>query len=176
MKADGDAEKPEARAKRSQTAGKEPAGERLNRSHISARLVLDRRTVHRYLSMEGAPQPDAKKRYDFAAARKWIFEQSARKSANAEEMKALADSMKRMEHEDMALDLAEKRGRLVDRKKIEPAIAAFCAQLTEDLRNKFEFELPPKYEGLDRAARAKVNADAIDWILERLKSGAAQIR
>lgn len=165
-----------ARAKGKRTAGKEPSGDRANRSQIAARLGIDRRMVLRYLAMEEAPQPDAKKRYDFAAARKWIFEQSARKSQNAEEMKAIADSMKRMEHEDMALDLAEKRGRLVDRKKIEPAIASFCSQLTEDLRNKFEFELPPKYEGLDRAGRAKLNADAIDWILLRLKNGAAQIR
>ena len=80
-----------------------------------------------------------------------------------------------MELEDMALDLAEKKGRLVDKKKIEPTIAAFMSALTTNLRNKFEFELPPKYDGLDQAARAKLNADAVDWVMTRIKTGAAPI-
>jgi hypothetical protein len=125
--------------------------------------------------MDGAPAADAKKRHDFRAAKDWIEKNAARISAGTEEMKRIKESIVRMEAEDMALDLAEKRGRLVDKKKIEPAIAAFCSQLTEDLRNKFEFELPPKYEGLDRAARGKLNADAIDWVLTRLKNGAAPL-
>jgi hypothetical protein len=77
-----------------------------------------------------------------------------------------------MEAEDMAIDLSVKRGQFVDKKSIEPVIASFMAALTDDLRAKFEGELPQKYEGKTAAERAKLNADGIDYVLGRLKSGA----
>jgi hypothetical protein len=47
--------------------------------------------------------------------------------------------------------------------------------LTADMQLKFEQELPAKYEGLDRVARAKLNSDAIDWVMTRFKFGTAPI-
>jgi hypothetical protein len=149
-------------------------GRRLNRTQLAERLRLDRKTVSKYLAMQGAPRPDKRQRYDVAAAKTFI-EANAPKIGGSEELKKIRESMLRMEAEDMALDLEERKGRLVKKSDIEPAIIAFTSALTENLRTKFEFELPPKYEGLDAAARTKLNADGIDWVIRQLKAGTAPL-
>lgn len=149
-------------------------GDRLTRTQIARRGKLDRDTVSKYLAMEGAPKPDKQMRYDFRAAMAWI-ERNAPRIASSEEMKKIKDSMVRMEAEDMAIDLAVKRGAYVDKKTIEPTIAAFMAQLTDDMRTKFEQELPPKYDRMTTVERMQANAAAVDWVLLRIKSGAAPI-
>lgn len=146
-------------------------GDRLTRSQIAERARIDRGTVSKYLAMEGAPRPDKQIRYSYRAAMDWIDRQAPRIASNSEEMRKIKESKLRMEAEDMAIDLAVKRGQYVDKATIEPAIATFMAQLTDDLRTKFEQELPPKYEGRKTIERQQLNAAAIDWVLLRIKTG-----
>ena len=58
---------------------------------------------------------------------------------------------------------------------IEPAISGMMQGLTADMRAKLEFELPDKYAGCGAIQCKEMNAAAIDWILRRLKDGAAAV-
>lgn len=150
-------------------------GDRLTRTQIALRAKIDRETVSKYLAMDGAPKPDGQMRYSYKAALAWIEKNAPRLASSSDEMRKIKESILRMEAEDMAIDLAVKRGRYVDKVTIEPTIAAFMAQLTDDMRTKFEQELPPKYERMTTVERQQSNAAAIDWVLTRIKSGAAPI-
>jgi hypothetical protein len=145
-------------------------GDRLSRSQMALRAHMDRGTLAKYLAMEGAPKPDERELFSYTEVMAWI-QRNAPTLASSEELRKLKESILRMEADDKAIDLAVKRGRLVDKMKIVPAVAAFNTQLTDDLRTKFEMELPPKYEGKSRIERQQMNADAIDWVLRRLKAG-----
>lgn len=155
------------------TVGRKSAlklGDRLNRLQIAKRSGLDRATVTKYLAAEGAPPPDERMCWSFKAAMEW-FAQVAPIAGGGSEMKKLREAKLRVEAEEAAFDFGIKRGRYIEREEIGPAIAAFNAQLTADLRAKFEFELPAKYDGKKTVERQALNAAAIDWILKRLKHG-----
>ncbi len=172
------AEDAKSNAARGGARGHKPAlhlGERLTRSGIAKRGHLDSVTVAKYLEMEGAPQPDERRRYDFKATIAWIEANAPRATANNLEMKSLREAKMRIEAEEAAFDFGIKKGRFIEREKLEPAIAAFCQQLTADMRAKFEFELPDKYEGKNAIERKVLNADGIDWVLKRLKTGAEEL-
>lgn len=150
---------------------KHQTGDRLNRTQLSERLGFDRKTVSKYLAQDGAPKPDSKMRFSVEEVRKWIEKIAPRIPSNSEEYKNLKLAMLKMDAEEKALDLAERKKELVPKKDIEPTIAAFMSQLTTDLQAKFEHELPPKYEGKTTIEREQLNAAGIDWVLSRLKAG-----
>jgi hypothetical protein len=147
----------------------------MSRSQIALRAGIDRETVTKYLAQPGAPQPNAKNLYEYHITVEWIRSMAPKLNAGSDEMKAIKLAMAKMQREDFEIDLNVKRGLYVEKKAIEPTIAAFMAQLTDDLRNKFEQELPGKYEAKSTVERAKINADAIDFVLTRMKTGAAPI-
>lgn len=147
----------------------------MTRSEIARRSKLDRETIRKYLATEGAPRPNKRQLYNYKAVLAWVEAQSPKLSANSDEMKRIKESLLRMEEEDARIDLNVKRGLYVEKEKILPAIQAFCAQLTVDLRAKFEQELPPKCIGRTAIDVQRMNAEAIDWVLTRLKGGAKPI-
>jgi transcriptional regulator with XRE-family HTH domain len=93
-------------AKREATRGrrrKAPKGDRLNRTRLAERLKIDRKTLSKYLSLDGAPKPDRQMRYSIAEARAWIERVAVRLPNSSDEYKALTLSIKRMEAEDIEL-------------------------------------------------------------------------
>lgn len=146
-------------------------GKRLTRSQIALRSGINRETVSQYLARDGAPKPDGDMRYDYDSALAFIKANAPKVGQQSPEMAQMREALLRIQLEKEQIELAVQRGRYVDKTKIVPAIAGFNTQLTDDLRMKFESELPPKYEGKNRVERQQMNADAIDWVLRRLKAG-----
>lgn len=165
-----------ARAKR---AARQPAaagkGERLARTEIALRAGIDRETVTKYLRMPGAPAADHGGRYSYRDALAWIEKKAPRAMGGGENLGKLREQGLKLKNELASLDLAIRRSEFVEKRRIQPAVLAFCKQLTDDLRAKFEYELPGKYDGRSVAEKRQLNAEAIDWVLTRLKAGAAPI-
>lgn len=160
-----------AKAEASGRRRKGPKGDRLNRTRLSERLKLDRKTVSKYLAMPGAPKPDAQMRYSVPQVRAWVERVAGNLPNKSDEYKALTLSIKRMQAEDMELDLKERRGELVEKKTIEPTVAKVMTLLTETLKSVFEVELPGKYDGRSTAERTKLNAEGVDRVLSEFKQG-----
>jgi predicted transcriptional regulator len=137
---------------------------------LARELKLSRTTVQKYLGQDGAPKADKEGRYDKAAVADFIAKQG---SANVEgsEMRNLRARKLRAETEQLEAELAARRGETITKSEIAPAIAAFNVELTANLRQKFELELPGRYKGKGMVECQQMNAAAIDWILERLKAG-----
>lgn len=146
------------------------SGDRLTRTGVAARLKLDRGTLSGYLNMEGAPKPDAHGLFSVEEVRAW-HEANATRTPNNSAMRELKETIMRMEAEERGIELGIKKGLYIAKSKILPAVSEFNRQLTEDLVNKFEMELPGKYPGKKTVEIAKMNADAIVWVLTRLKHG-----
>lgn len=149
-------------------------GDRLTRSAIALRAHIDPGTIKKYLEMEGAPKPDENRKYSMKDTLAWI-ERNAPRIANNEEMRTLKESLLRMEVEDRALELGKKKGQLIERAKIRPAIEAVMSKLTPDLQDVFERELPPKYKGRSTIECAELNAHGLDRVLRRMKEGWAAL-
>ncbi len=169
--------KPKQRRKKAvrglrRNAGK---GEWLTRSQIALRAGIDREGVSRYLGMEGAPKPNKKMMFHFKTAVEWIKKNAPRLGTSGEEMRSINLTIKRLDAEEKALDLAVKKGEFVEKKTIAPTVAAFMGQLTADLMSEFEQRLAPKYAGKTAIECQQMNAAAIDWVLKRLKAGASPI-
>jgi hypothetical protein len=146
-------------------------GSRLTRTQIGTKSGIDRGTLTKYLSMQGAPDPDEAGRFDYGAVLRWV-QQNSKTAHGSAEIRSLKEQLLRTEAEAKAFDLGVKKGAYVEREKIEPTIAAFMASLTADLQAKFELELPAKYEGKTLAERTELNAAAVDFVLKRLRDGA----
>jgi LPS sulfotransferase NodH len=143
----------------------------MNRTQLAELLKSDRKTIRKYLSEPGAPKPDDAVRYSVEEVREWVERLRRKTPATSDEYKELSLSIRRMEAEDMALDLKARRGELVEKVKIRPTIAAVMSLLTENLRNRFEQDLPGKYEGKTTAERMKLNAEGVDFVLGQFKAG-----
>lgn len=151
-------------------------GRRLLKMDLARELGISRVTLDGYLNRKTPPppKPDDKRRYSVDEVAKYIADNST-KAVSSEEMRKLRERMLSIQVEREHLELETLRGRYIPKGEIEPAIAAFVGQLTEDLRLKFEMELPAKYSGRTVIERQKLNADGIDWVLRRLKSGAEKV-
>lgn len=148
------------------------AGEWLTRSQIALRAGIDRETVSKYLGLAGAPKPDARMRFHYKRAMEWIGKTAPRLSAgNNEEMRALRESLLRMDVEERAIELGVKKGQFIERAKIKPAIDAVMGKLTVDLQDVFERELPGKYKGRTSIECVELNAAAVDRVLKRMREG-----
>ena len=142
----------------------------VSKSELARTLNLARATVLKYLAMPGAPRPGKHRRYDRHEVAKWI---AANGSANVEgsEMRGLRALKLRLETEALEHEMKAKRGETITKAEIAPAIAAFNTELTVNLRQKFEIELPQKYRGKKQVECQQINAEAVDFILKRLKDG-----
>lgn len=143
---------------------------KVTKSDLVRELKLSRTTVQKYLTQDGAPQPDPRTGYDVEKVRAHIAEQGSG-SVEGSEVAQLRAQKQRLEIEEMEDARLLRRGELVKKSQIAPAVAAYNAGLTADLRQKFEIELPAKYKGRGMVECQQMNAEAVDWILARLKSG-----
>lgn len=151
-------------------------GEWLPKTQIAYRAKMNREIVAKYLAMEGAPKPNEQQCYRYADVMAFIGKHAPRLSPGNDEGKTTRQAILKLQLEDMEIDLKVKRGLYIAKDEIEPAITEFMTALTEDLRAKFEFELPGKYEGMTTAERQRANIDAIDYVLRRVKEGSKPIR
>ncbi len=155
-----------------------PAGKRMTRTQISAFMPIDFRTLGRNLALPDAPRPDEHMRWDYEDVRAWCLKvktDGRHAAPTATKGSELREKLLEAELEAKAFDLGVKRGQFIERTQIKPAVTAFNTQLTDDLRAKFEFELPSKYAGKNLIECQQLNVAAIDYVLRRLKEGQAPV-
>lgn len=147
---------------------------RISKSELARRCAVSRQSIAKYLAAAGAPRSDRAGLFDAVAAAFHVGKCLAR-ATPADNVTNLRERKLALELEALERTAAHERGELVLTSQIAPTIAAFMAQLTDDLRTKFEQELPPKYEGKGTIERQALNAAGVDWVLLKIKAGAAPI-
>lgn len=147
-----------------------PTPERLHKFALAKKLGISRPTLDKYLALDKAPQPDANETYDVAEVARHIAEH-ATKIAEPDEIKKLRArkllaECKRIEHE-YEVSASNYIHHDEIRKTLEPLMAELAALLT----SKFENQLPSQYRGRSLAECQQLNAAAIDFIIQRFKTG-----
>lgn len=151
-------------------------GRRLRKKELAAELGISRVTLDDYLNRPDppAPKPDNNQAYSVEDVAAYIAANST-KAAVSPAMRKMREARERIRLEREEMELAELRGQLIDKSMIAPAIAAVMTQLTTDLVDVFENELPTKYNGLSTVQCAELNASGVDRVLTRFKSGNAPL-
>ena len=149
---------------------KQTRPETLSKSDLGRRLNISRQTIAKYLGMPGAPAADTRGCYDLAAVAGFIGTNAPR-AGEAEGIRALRAEKLRLECARLAHELKVISGEIVPLSEIEPAIAKMMSQLTSDLQAKFEAEIPSKCAGKSVIEIKQLMAEAIDYVLTRLKHG-----
>lgn len=143
----------------------------MTKAELSRRTGVSRQSVAKYLAAAGAPGADDKGKFDPVAAAFFLGVCHGR-ATESEGVTKMRERKLELELSRMERVEAMERKEVVWKKTIEPTIAVFMQQLTEDMRNKFEFEGPQRYERLSNPERQQFNAAAVDWIINRVKIGA----
>lgn len=125
--------------------------------------------------MKGAPEPDEKMRFSYKAAIEWIDKNAPRAGAGGDEQKKLRTELLRVQLELAQIELATERGESMRKADFAPTISAFMTELTKNMVDIFEKEIPSKCHGLTTVEIAALNAAGIDRVLKRMKSGAAPL-
>ena len=149
-------------------------GDRVSATEIARRLSIDSKTALRWLREPGGPQADERGRYSFAAASKWIARHAPRAVTTPEfarlRERLLALRVAAAEREDRLA-----AGKLIEFDAIKPQIARVCTELTRNLQDVFERELPYKYAGRSAAECLALNEDGVDRVITALKAGLAPV-
>ena len=150
----------------------------LSKLQLSVRLGVSRETVHRYLARDDAPKPinrgGKRSLYDVEAFRAF-YEANSPRGLDGGELRGLKKQKLETDLAAAQFELGVRQRDYIAVKEIEPAVAAFNAQLLTDLETKFVHELPPKYKRMTELEAQEANKEAIMWVLTRLKSGQAEI-
>jgi hypothetical protein len=147
---------------------------RLRKTELAKELGISRVTLDEYLNRPDAPQADDAGAFSVEDTASYIAVNGV-KAVNSTEMRRLKEARERIRVEREELELAELRGRLVDKATIEPQIAAVCTLLVTTLQQIFEGELPPKYPGKTVVECREMNAAAIDRVMRQLKAAYAPL-
>ena len=162
--------------KRRKAKKRAPKG--LSKLQLSVRLGVSRETVHRYLARDDAPKPinrgGKRSLYDVEAFRAF-YEQNSARGLDGGDLRKLKKEKLETELASAQFELGVRQRDYIAVKEIEPAVAAFNAQLLTDLETKFVHELPPKYKRLTELQAQEANREGIAWVLSRLKSGQTEI-
>ncbi len=155
---------------------------RLRKITLADKLGISRPTLDKYLGMEGAPQEGADKCYDVEGVAKFIEENlpnkgpehGKREPSTGEEKKSLAA----LKIEKLSLECAKlrhalevDRGDYISKREAAETIVPIMSELGSLLTQVFENELPSRYVGKDAVDCAKLNADAIDKVIKRFRTG-----
>ncbi len=144
--------------------------ERLHKAGLARALGISRPTLDGYLNRTNPPppQPNAGKLYDVKEVAEYIAALGT-KAITTDEMRKLRETLLRTQAEDAEIDLAVKRGRLIEKAAIEPGVAEIQTWWSAKMQAVFEGELPRKYEGKTTIERQKLNADAVDRLMREFK-------
>lgn len=166
----------QAKGKTGAGDAKPAAARRLGKKDLAQTLGISRPTLDGYLNRADPPPPvpDGDRLYDLNEVAAYIAANAANPTST-EAIRRLRENLLKTQAEDAAMDLAVKRGRLIDRAAIEPGVAEIQAWWSSKLQAVFEGELPRKYEGKSTIDRQKLNADAIDRLMREFKERMATL-
>lgn len=160
------------------TASKSVArdGPRLRKISLAEKLGITRPTLDKYLEMEGAPQPDEDKSYDVDAVAKFIEDRAP--NTMGKDVSYLNDLKAQklvLECEKLRDQIARDQGDFISKKEAAATIIPLMAELDALMKQKYELELPSRYQGKDQVECAAMNAEARDAINRRFRQGVAKI-
>ncbi len=145
---------------------KPPASARASVSELARISGLHRNTIGTKLQLPDAPRPDSAGNYEVVSTLRWVKDHSAfspdfRKLQKRKWELVIA----RMEREE-----SQARGELIAVAEVEQVLGPLIVDLAQQLRSKFEAELPSRYVSKNQHECRKLNEDAIDAIFARFKS------
>ena len=115
-------------------------------------------------------------RFHFERVMAFVASVAPQAGQNGGDRSKLRDRLLELEVQEAEHDFAVKRGRYIDKARIDPVLAEIFRTLTDDLQQKFERELPMKCAGKTPVEIQAMNAAAIDWALTRLRAGGEPLR
>ncbi len=148
-------------------------GPRLRKLTLAEKLGISRPTLDKYLALEGAPQPDGENAYD-------VEEMVAFLSKNARDVGGTGTGKSLNEWRAFKLELeCQKlqhalevdRGDYIEKAEAARTIVPIMAELGSLLTQTFEHELPSRCVGKDAIEISQLNAQAIDKIIKRFRTG-----
>lgn len=148
---------------------------RLRKGDLAAELGISRVTLDEYLNRTDPPppKPDGDGAYSVEDTASYIAVNGV-KAVNSAEMRRLKEARERIRVEREELELAELRGRLIDKSKIEPQVALVCTTITTEMQRIFEQELPGKYTARMVEDR-EINAAGVDRVIRAIKDALAPL-
>ena len=151
--------------------------QRLVKRQLAKRLGVTRTTLDTYLAMDGAPKEETDRHeYRVKAVEMFIADHASMSVGNERRTLNSIKARKLESDAQMAeMDLAIKRRDYIPVKEIEPAVAAFNAQLTAKLEIEFVHVLPPKCKRMSEVEIQEWCREAILRVLMQLKAGEAEI-
>lgn len=155
---------------------------RMRKSSLAEKLGVSRPTLDKYLAMEGAPAEAEDKTYDAEAVAVHIQANISTgqgaphgKHPGTQEEKGTLASLKieklSLECQKLRHALEVDRGDYIKKSEAGTTIVPLMQELANLMTQKFEMELPSRYVGRDAVDCAKLNADGVDFVIERFKRG-----
>lgn len=157
---------------------------RLRKIALADKLGVSRPTLDRYLAMEGAPTESGDKMYDVEAVAKFIQANlptgpggpQGNLKGTAEEKLTLAGlkiEKLSLECQKLRHAIEVDRGDYISKREAAAVIIPVMSELGSLLTQKFEMELPSRCVGKDAVEIAQLNAEGIDKVIKRFKTGMA---
>jgi phage terminase Nu1 subunit (DNA packaging protein) len=128
---------------------------------VSARTITEWQAAGMPVAVLGGPGVSGE--YDGPACIRWLVEREVRK-VQGESPK---DRLARLQGDELEMDLAERRGRLVEAGAVEPMMRAAIVSARERIRNE-PARIAAALEGKDKAAREAMLRELFDEVLMKL--------
>lgn len=141
----------------------------LRKVDLAPALGITRPTLDKFLFRPDAPKPDSEQRYEVELCAAYIAKAELEKQSSG---KNYWEAQKaRLHCQEIEHRIARERGEFISKAEASKTIIPIMAELGALLKQKFELELPSRYQGKDRIECAQMNAEAIDYISRRFRSG-----
>lgn len=128
---------------------------------VTARTITDWQEAGMPIARQGGPGVPGE--YDSELCIRWLVEREVRK-VQGESPK---DRVLRLQAENMEMDLALRRGTLIDVAAVEPMMRAAIVSARERIRGE-PARMAAQLDGLDRSARETALRELLDDALEKL--------
>lgn len=128
---------------------------------VTARTITDWQEAGMPVAVHGGPGVSGE--YDAPACIRWLVEREVRK-VQGESPK---DRLARLQGDQLEMDLAERRGKLIEAATVEPMMRAAIVSARERIRNE-PARLAEALEGKDKAEREALLRDLLDETLTKL--------
>jgi hypothetical protein len=118
-----------------------------NQVDLAEAIGCTRKSIQRYLAIEGNPGAAADGRYDVEKWRAWVKARGTLKAPPKSEKEKLELSILQMTEEAQRLKLEEARGKMVDLEEAMMVLGGICATLVTELKG-MRHTLAPQVVGL----------------------------
>jgi hypothetical protein len=142
----------------------------LPKTALAMLLGVSRTTLTKYLAMPGAPKPDNACRFSLEPVKRWIEERAPRAGESPGTKRLRAERL-RLQTAAIRRDLDALRLRHVAREEIEPTLKSVLLTLRQELELWFLEKLPPRWAGLSVIEIQQQNAEGVDAVANRIRTG-----